>query len=290
MKPGAYTDLPIQAYHADEGYSSSQLKLLLKESPYRFHYEYLREDVEKPDLTKWGNTNRPMCIGGAVAALMDGQQVFDNGYVVMTGADNFSKNSKPFKDSFATITTENPNKTLILNSEYEQAQGIANAVYAHPDPWTRDQLLSLFSAKDMAAECSYYHQDEETGLLVKTRPDISVRRSLLADVKTTSDCGPWAFSKRILDGGHHIQAAMGLHIANHVDQCAITNWMLIVVEQSAPYDVAVYYLDKPTLQLGFKMYRKALTRLADCLRANQWPGKVSGIQAINVPPYALNEG
>ena len=291
MKPGIYPNLPIQEYHASDGYSSTHVKVIKIKSPFHFHYEYMRPDAEKPDLTKWGNTKRGMCIGGATAALMDSQMVFEAGYFVLPAdISSMNKLKNDFKSAFAEATTENPKKTVILAQEYEQARAIADAVHEHPDPWTRDQLASLFSAGNLCAEYSYYWLDEETGLLVKTRPDLGIRKALLADVKTTADCGPWAFSKRIHENGHHIQAAMGLDIVNKVDKCAIDNWLLIVVEQSPPHDVAVYPLGKPSLMLGYQKYREALRRLADCLREDKWPGKVSGLQTIDVPNYALNEG
>ena len=288
MTPGVYPDLPIDAYHASNGYSSSQLKTVLK-SPYQFHYEYVRE-APKLDLTKWGNTRRPLAIGGATAALMDSQKVFHTGYVVIDAeTSKTNKNSKAFKEQFATLTEANPDKTVILHQEYEQAQSIAEAAHNHPDIWTREQLNGLLDNPDLRSECSHYHEDSETGLLVKTRPDLGIPRALCADIKTTSDCGSWTFSKRILDMGHHIQAAMGLDIINHVELSAIENWLLIVIEQQPPYDVAAYYLGKPTLLKGYERYRYALRRLADCLRTDEWPGKQSGIEEINIPTYALNE-
>ncbi len=288
IAPGVYPDLPIEEYHGSLGYSPSQLKTVLK-SPYQFHYEYLQEQAER-DLTKWGNTRRPLAVGGATAALMDGPDVFDRGYVVLDEASSkASKNSKKFTEPFAALTGAHLDKTVILFQEYEQAKAIVRAIHHHPDAWTRDQLAGFFSNPELRAECSYYWKDSETGLLVKSRPDLLIPRALAVDIKTTSDCGAWTFAKRISEMGHHIQAAMGLDIINHVDQCAIENWMLIVVEQSPPHDVAVYALGKPTLAKGHEKYRYALKTLAYCLDRDEWPGKQAGIEEINLPAYALNE-
>lgn len=291
MKPGIYSDIPIQEYHAGPGWSSSQLRFLLKESPYVFWHKYLNPEREQEDLTVWGNTNRPMCIGGAVAALMEEGQIFKGNYAVLSpGLDDISKNSTRFKEAFSNLVELYDKKTAILNKEYEQAQAIVEAIYKHPDPWTREQLNSLFNSRDLRAECSHYLEDDETGLLLKTRLDLGIPRTLIGDVKTTSDCGQYAWSKRLYDGGHHIQAAMALDIQNKVESCAIENVFHIVVEQQPPHDCALYYLGKPTLQLGYRQYRKAVTTLAKCLERDEWPGKVSGINEINVPSWALNEG
>ena len=288
MKPGIYNNLPIQLYHAEQGYSSSQLRLLLNDSTLAFKHEYLLKD--RPDLTKWGQTNRAMCVGGAVAAMMDGPDTFvANYFVIEPKVSKLNKNTKEFKEAFSGATIRHGNKTVLLEQERLQAFNIFSSIYAHPDNNTREQLKSLFYDANLQPEVSYFHEDTETGLLVKTRPDLSLP-GLLADIKTiTTSCASRDVSKRILAGGYHIQAAMGLDIVNAVRGTDITNWLLIVVEQSPPHDVGVYYLDEPTLELGHKEYRRGLATLAECLESGIWPGKVAGIQPIGVPEYALRE-
>jgi len=290
--PGVWPDIPIEAYHAGPGYSSSHLKRLHKESPFAYHFEYLTPH-EPQDPTLWKNApSRPMVIGGATAALMDGEEVFRRGYYVLPPElASQNKNSRVWKEGYAEAVTSNPTKTILLPTEYEQAQAIAEAPFNHPDPWTREQLRGLLLSPHLRAECSFYHLDEETGLLVKARPDLGIKAGFLADVKTTADCGPWAFSRKINDMGHHIQAALAIDIVNKVERTAVDKWLFVVVEQSPPYDVAVYWLGKASLMRGYQIYRAALTRLAGCLRNDVWPGKVSGppIQEIEIPAYALNE-
>lgn len=287
LHPGVYSHLPIQQYHAADGYSSSQIRRIL-ESPLAFKAEYI--DALIKDLTKWGQTNRAMCIGGAVASLMDSRSVFDNGYQVLGHkVSKLNKNTTEFKQAFAQATIDHPEKTVILTQEYEQAQAIVHAIHHHPDPATRQQLEVLFDDPGLDSEISYVHVDPETGLKVKTRPDLSLR-GLLADVKTTTcSCAPWEYAKRVLNSGLHIQAAMGLDIVNAVKGTDIINWLLIVMEQSPPHDVAVYYLEEPTLELGRSEYRRGLRLLADCLETDTWPGKVAGIQPISVPAYAFKQ-
>lgn len=289
-KPGVYTDIPIEDYHAGPGVSSSHLKKIWNDSPLAYRWEFIDEKPAR-DVGKWSEaTPRPIAIGGAVAAMMDGEDVFNRGYAVLADCvAKESKNSNAFKRGWAEAVRSFPGKTVILPSERDQAASIVEAIYHHPDPWTRDQLNSLLANPELRAECSFYHRDDETGVLLKSRPDLSIRGGLAADVKSTADCGPWAFSKRINDQGHHIQAGLGLDVMNHAERTAVEQWLLIVVEQKEPYDVAVYYLGKPTLRRGYEIYRAALTRLIGCQRANQWPGKSAGIREINIPAYALNQ-
>ncbi len=296
-KPGIYPDLPIEDYHAGPGISSSHLKKIWGESPYAYAYEYrLLGPKEERDPGKWSEaTPRHMALGGATAALMDGQDVFDRTYYVLgpiyddKGKLATSKNSNAWKAGFRAAVEGNPGKTVILPSERDQAETIAEAPYNHPDPETREQLKAFLNAPDLRAECSHYHQDEETGLLLKTRLDLSIKGGGKADVKTTTDCGMWAFSGRINQQGHHIQAAMGIDVINRVDQTLGDAFMWIAVESKPPYDVALYTAGKATLKRGYEIYRAALTRLAGCLKANRWPGKSAGLRDIDIPTWALNE-
>lgn len=295
MKPGIYRNLPIQEYHNLPGYSSSQLRLIDSDSPLALKAQI---DGAKPDLTVWGQTNRPMCIGGAVAALMDSETVFQKYYMVdlrdseavfqkyymvaEEAAKIKSKNSNDFKNLFRQITLEYPDHTIILPQEYEQAQAIVAAIHNHPDPETRQQIEVLFSDPGLESEVSYFLEDEETGLLLKSRPDI-ILPGLLGDVKTiTTSCAPRDARKRILNGGYHIQAAMGLDIVNQAQGTNIENWLMIFVEQSPPHDVGVYYLGPRMLEEGFNRYRTAVYTLRRCLDTDTWPGKVHGIQEIDL--------
>ena len=296
-QPGIYPNLPIEDYHAGPGISTSHLKKIWYESAYAYAYEYsYLGQIQPRDARKWSEaTPRHMALGGATAALMDGQEVFDRTYYVLPevrdekGKLVTSKNSNAWKEAFRGAVVAHPDKTVILPTEREQAETIAEAPYNHPDPETREQLKAYLNNPDLRAECSFYRLDPETGLLVKTRPDLSLKGASEMDVKTSADCREYVVQKRIHDKGHHIQAALGLDVINDVERTLVDKWMLLVIEQSAPYDVALYYLDQPTLAKGREIYRNALRTLAGCLKRGQWPGKSSGLREIGIPAYALNE-
>lgn len=308
-EPGVYTDIPIEDYHADtSSISSSHLKLIHKESAFAYYHEYRAPKPEK-DRTKWANApSRALVIGGATAALMDGGEVFSRGYHVLNSeVAKANKNSKLWKEGYAAAVEASSGQTIILPNEVEQARAVIEAIHHHPDPWTREQLAGLFGSAALVPECSVFHRDEETGLLIKTRPDLGLWDDasqpkicrLPIDIKTTTKCDSWNFGRKINDMGHHIQAAMGIDILNHICHTAIDTWMLIVVEQSEPHDVGVYYLGgsrdgdylaSQSLKRGRQIYRQALVQLAGCLKRDEWPGKSSGIRPISIPAYALKEG
>lgn len=289
-QPGVYPSLPIEDYHAGPGYSSTHIKCILSESPFAFRHRFILEP-EEPKPSKWGDRKHGMILGGLVAALADSEDTFRRGYAVIEEkAAAASKNSNDFKHAWRAAVEANPDKTVVLPVEADKAIAICEAMYAHPDQATREQLNAFLDHQDLRAECSHYLKDEETGLLVKTRLDLGVPKRMAADIKTTADCSQPAYSRRLKDNQAHVQAAMGLDIQNRVDDGWIKEVLHIVVEQSPPHDVAVYRLGQQSLDIGYRQYRHGLKLLAQCLETDAWPGKVSGVQTVDLPEwYMRNE-
>lgn len=282
-QPGIYPELPIEHYHAGPGYSSTHIKCILQDSPFVFRHRFIIEP-ERPNPDKWGERKHDMILGGMVAALADSAATFARGYMVMDEkAAKASKNTNEFKGTWRDAVAANPDKTVVLPAEVDKAMAICEAIYRHPDPATREQLQEFMNRPDLRSECSHYLRDEETGLLVKTRLDLSVPKRMAADIKTTADCGPVAYSRRLRDNQAHIQAAMGLDIQNRAEGGWIKEVLHIVVEQSAPHDVAVYRLGQLSLDIGYRKYRHGLKLLAKCLETDTWPGKVCGVASVDLP-------
>ena len=284
MKPGIHPRIPIQQYHDLNGWSHSQLMTAINGSWYKFWSEYI-VPRETPDLTVWGNTSRPMCIGGAAAAWADSREVFEANYVVMNhkvSAKN--KNSSEFKEEFRRLTLENTSRTVVLQQEFNLACDINDALREHPDPLVREQLNQFLDDEWLASEASYWDTDPESGLLIKARPDWTLP-SLLGDMKTSASCAPRDVSKRCFELGWDVQAAMAIDIYNRLTNSKVENWLLVVVEQSEPFDCGVYFLRPSAIEQGRRRYKQALVQLAECLESDRWPGKVGGIQPLDLPDW-----
>ncbi len=67
------------------------------------------------------------------------------------------------------------------------------------------------------------------------------------------------------------------------------HFIFIAVEKKPPYAVGVYKLDDESVGIGRAVYRSDLSRYADCLKNDEWPGYGDKIQTISVPAWHANK-
>ena len=60
---------------------------------------------------------------------------------------------------------------------------------------------------------------------------------------------------------------------------------LVVVEQAAPHDVAVFWFDPQTLAHGEALRRRLLRQVANCTEADSWPGRYAEEQTLTLPHW-----
>ena len=167
-------------------------------------------------------------------------------------------------DATAHALTLTGDRIPISMADYERATDAADALAAHP---VAGRLLDDADA----TELSVLWHDERNGIDCSGQLDaylantdgvdldglcIEQGRRIGIDLKTTAKMlDPAHDARRILDGGHHIQAA------HYSDGCAANGqpldaWIMIYVETVAPYGVRVVQLGEQFLALG--RYRRDL--------------------------------
>jgi hypothetical protein len=162
-----------------------------------------------------------------------------------------------------------------------------------------DPVASLLLSGD--TEVSAFHTDV-AGVRCKARLDalptegeidLPIGRvplsSVICDLKTT---GRRAHS---LEYSTHALRRMGYFLqAGHYRRIlreagdAREYFVLMVVEQSPPHHVGVFYLDDETLEMGEQLSRKACRDWATCTEAGSWPGYGEGITTIGLSPDDLD--
>lgn len=174
---------------------------------------------------------------------------------------------------------------LLTSPQYEQALLIRDLADTVPE-------LQIMRQGETYIETSAYHTDEETGELVKCRPDIyNKTHALMADVKNMNSAGPIAFQKSLGEYGYHVQHAMYSDVWARGTGLPVDAFFFIVFEKSEPPLVAVYELSPATVAEGHAIYRQALERYAECVRNNEWPGYGTGVQRVDLKrwDYKLTE-
>ena len=280
IEPGWHKNLSNEDYHGSAGYSSSQVKCLIEQTP-----AHLKHSFTAPR-----ETTANMLLGTAVHALILEPEKFHSEFAISQKFDGRTNAGKAAKAHFEAGAV---GKTILTEDVAEKAQAMAAAVLAHP-------IASLL-VQDVIAESSVYwwyksmdaDDDQRYRIMAKVRPDILSRAyPVIADVKSTNDGSYSGFIRSIQNFHYHVSAAMYLE---GVNQCkplleemrhfAYTKFVFICVENFEPYLVSTYELSPEYLDIGKAIYRQCMRKLQEALQ-NDFPGYPEEVRVIEPPPWA----
>lgn len=248
-----------QEYAAIDAINWSKLKAL-RSSPKHFKHE-----AAKP----WNDGDTPaMRIGRAAHCFLLDPDQFQRQFVYFAG-------DKRKKTLWTAFQDEHSGKTILNKSEYYRALGIATAVADHP-------LARSFLATGLK-EAALTWTDKETGVLCKGRVDHAGLH--LVDVKTCAQIDPRLFANQSARLGYHCQLAFykdglaenGVRVAPEP--------VIIAVESDEPYDVVVYALPEPVVDIGRDEYRRLLNVLKRCREQDSWPGYAPDQIELTLPAW-----
>jgi hypothetical protein len=281
-KPGVYEGIPQDDYFALKGpVSASVLKRLHTHSPLHA-LDYMQRGIVPTD---------EMDIGSGGHCLLFTPSEFDNQFVLASKCSATVKSSGlPCSSNGSILSggqwfcgthgkgkTNDADKTVLTPDEWERVTGICRAVKADPLA-----ASILESATDF--ELTILWQDEETGLLCKSRLDILCRdKGVLPDLKTCRSIR--SFNDDAFRMAYHIQMAMYQEAAHHagipVDCIAV-----IAAENDRPHDVQTPEIDPDLLKLGHQHWREAMRTFAECMRTGNWPGHQ--LNQLTIPKWNRN--
>lgn len=254
--------IPFADYCAIDAVNWSSLKHLWAGSP--LHYKHHRESTDK-DTTGRG-------MGRLLHALVLGS--FDEDFIIYEDGDRRGKAWDAFKAA-------NPGKTILKPNEIADVRAQADAVLAHPEA---RRLL-----RGAATESTILWTDPDTGLPCKGRLDIDAHANEPAFIADLKGSGSLDSAERTCHRqGYVHQLAWyrrGVRIAHGVEVSAY----LIGVETKAPHDVGVWRLDRDLLDLAEREIVTVMQRLADCIHADRWPGRMPDLGEILIPTWMLSD-
>ncbi|MEY9179682.1 PD-(D/E)XK nuclease-like domain-containing protein [Bradyrhizobium sp. USDA 313] len=264
-QPGIYTKMPLDAYHRGDicdgpSVSSSTLRKLWDQSPAHAwaHSPLNPARVEEPD-------NEAFVLGRAAHHLLTAEIGFADQFVVRPetlDGEKWNGNRKECKRWLAAKKREG--LTVVTSAQVDVIRGMALSLGAFP--------LVKEGALNGLIERSMFVKDAETGLWVKSRPDVIPNDSGdFNDLKTTPSVLYLDLQRSIGDFGYHQQGAMVLETARALGLEANT-FTLIWVEKKPPYCVRAQQLKDEDIARGMKQNRAALRTFADCLSSGVWPG------------------
>lgn len=262
--------LPEAEYRAGRAVNYSTLKRMA-DSP--LHYRYHRDNPTSGDTTARSVLRAIHCL------TLEGAEAFARDYAVYDGPG--TRASKAYKEWAAG----QGDRTLLKASEVEEVYAIAAAVHAHP---AAREILTIAGN----SEISLRWTDGFTGLHCRGRLDRLVHGSVLGsapysivDLKTLDSTDPRRVASHVARNMWDVQAA---HYSAGVRELTghLPDYYLLVVEQRAPHDVAVYHLHpESALWVGEQRRQRLLDRVADCESTDYWPGRAPAVEELTPPSW-----
>lgn len=272
--PGLHKDVPPETYSRWSAVRSSLLRKVAQ-SPYHARYAMLHPEDE--DTTKAKDFGQAFHVG----ALEPDRFNIAFGVMPNLGPRQSSKvraEEEAYRAAHAHIR-------MISKDDYDLVIAMRDAVWQHP---TAKEILSSPGANELSA----VWKDKGTGVLCKGRQDrfgVWADAPTVVDLKSTVDASRATFSRSIATYGYDQQSAYYLDGFNALAPVDGRKYVLIAVEKTAPYAVAVYELDQASIAAGRRKYRANLELWARCLESGVFPGYGDGCDDISLPAYALRE-
>lgn len=257
--------IPNKEYREREGVSSTDLKKIAK-SPAHFRYWKDHPQEDTPSLL----------FGRAAHKYMLEKDEFKTEFAV---APNVDRRTKEGKELWAKFVEENNDKDIISVDDMQKIEEMYEALYSTPF------IKTLLSGKK---ELSFFAKDEETGEIMKCRPDCITEfkgAKILIDYKTTDNADSDDFMKQAIKLMYDMQLAYYEDILEKVtgEEYAV---IFIAQEKNAPYCVNILEANSYFMQSGRDMYRTMLDRYAECKKTNNWYGYIKGeINTLGLPNW-----
>lgn len=269
-KAGLYRT-PLDHYHTqdicpDDSMSSGGLRDVDKNPQYFWRYSNLNPDAYVRPV------NEAMIFGRAAHALLLGDEVFDDHYVISPYDAFRSAEAKEWREMMQDAG-------MAVLREKDMSHIAEMSKNLNNEPIIKAGLL------DGEAEVSMIWEDRETGIWLKSRADLLPADGFISDLKTTGKCEPKACFYKTRDMRYDMQmalAGMGMRelLGIEVQACA-----LLYVETKEPYMSYVQEIGKPDLELAEVDVRVAINTFAECRASGDWPGFTEGSYK-----HPLNQG
>lgn len=271
---GTFIDgLPESQYHKKEhGFSSSNMKSILKTSLKHFKYELDQPPKPPTDAMKLGTIFHTKVLT---------PEVFDKEIVTLPAFNLRTKNGRLDKHEFET---KNHDKLVVTEQQMEIGIGMAESVLEC------EEAMALFDGT--INERSMY--GSALGVPLRARAD-SCSSSKLLELKSARDGSPEGFTKAIANLKYHVSL---VHYSELMEQCmpevesaVQLEYYFIVAESHPPFAVAVYKASEQMIAIGWHEWKEALGKLSEALAADEWPGYTMRdvTPEIDLPRWAIPE-
>ena len=177
--------------------------------------------------------------------------------------------SKVFQEYKKAFETENEGKYIVPDvgeQSFESLKVLCARCMA--DEW----ISKVISGAEY--QNSFYWVDPETGLKLKTRPDLINRElGIVIDIKTTLDGSPSEVSRTIAKLHYPIQACIQVEGVQQTGAIpTVQRYFWLFLEKNAPFNATLYEFDMGDVHVIFDEYRYQLRKLKKAYDEDHWPG------------------
>lgn len=136
---------------------------------------------------------------------------------------------------------------------------------------------------------------DDKDVLIQGTPDIILPdENIIIDIKTSADASFDKFQQTIAKFEYFIQSAVYIMLAEKQYNKSFTDFIWIVVENSWPYNVATYYMEKDLIDLGREIVNKTVPKMLTAIEKGIFHGYTTRLTPIGLPHYSkykyFNEG
>lgn len=204
-----------------------------------------------------------LVFGGALHAFVLDQEQWEREYIVLH--EKIDRRTKEGKDEWKYFLEESKGKRIISKEDFDIIQAMRDALYNH------SAVASIL--KTAGKEVTVVFEDEETGLSVKTRPDIlpTDDSRVIFDLKKTRSATMHGFQRSCVQYGYARQAAIGLAGLTAVTGQKHDLFGFIAIEDKPPYRTEIYVLDDEFIQYGHSEFKRLLRIEKACREQNFYP-------------------
>jgi hypothetical protein len=264
-------DMSDTDYHSRPELSSSGARLLLPEykgSPKKFQYAQTHR-----------RTSRAFDLGHAVHTKVLGV----GAGIVTYPKDHLTPSGNPSTKK-ETVAWEDEQRaaglTVVSPGDLYRVDAMAESVLAHPS------ALPLFEVCEFREVSVFADVD---GVPCRARFDAlsgETRNGVYAvDLKTTEDATGDGFVRSIKGWGYDVQEAHYRDVYEADQGVEISDFSFVLVEKSAPYEVAVKSIEPFWVGMAKVKAKRAREIFAECQDSGEWPGYAEERETVTAPAY-----
>lgn len=294
MKNGIYDNISIQEYHNNKTHISATGIKHAKASLKQFEW-FLKGKFEKTALHfDFGNACELALldkIGFEKEVAIEQTALWIDMALKEKPELKVPKNSAKYKAEQSKFLADNKGKYIIPDvgkQSFEYIECMLESCY-------RDSTIQAL-IKGTEYQLSLFWTDPDTGLNLKTRPDICKRKkNVIVNLKTAIDGSPKAFSKDLANYDYPLQACVeiqGCVQSGLMEQ--VDNYFWLVLEKEPPFNATIYEFSQSDIVSSMDEYEYLIHKIAKAKDEGFYPGYTDradnqhGILTANIPLYYRN--